>query len=139
MKTLLAFVLALASVTTIAAELPAPGMYKISAKVSSKQMPISGNNESNECFTENQFKDDPQAWMRQQPGQECEVAIFDVADGAIHMELQCSMDQGGKATIIGNGTYTNTSFEMNNEMSIEVSGMKMNMNTTVTGVRQGEC
>ena len=139
MKTLLALVLALTSATTLAADLPAPGMYKISAKVSSKQMPFSGNNESSECFTENQFMEDPQAWMRQQPGQECEVVNFDVADGTIRMELQCSMDQAGKASIIGHGTYTNSSFEMTNEMSIEVSRMKMKMNTTVTGVRQGDC
>lgn len=139
MKILLACALAMTSAVILAADLPTPGMYKITAKVSSQQLPISSSHDSSECITENQFLEDPQAWMRQQSGQECEVVNYEVGGGVIHMELQCSMDQGGKASIIGNGTYTNTSFEINNQMSIEANGMKMEMNTAITGVRQGEC
>ena len=139
MKPLLTVLLALLSVTALAADLPQPGLYKVTAKISSEQMPIGGTHASEECLKENQFLQDPEAWMSEQPGQDCEVVEYDVADGKIKMVLSCTITQGGKASIVGTGTYTNNSFQMNNKMIMNASGMDMEINTAISGEHQGGC
>ena len=139
MKIILTVLLALLSIAATAADFPQPGLYKVTAIVSSQQMPIGGTHASEECLQENQFLEDPEAWMSKQPGQECEVVEYDVADGNIRMVMSCTITQGGKASIVGTGTYTSKSFQMNNKMTMNVSGMAMEINTAVSGEHQGGC
>ncbi len=140
MKTVLALIAVLVSLAATADGFPEPGLYKVTGNVSSKQMPMMARTtETEQCIKENQFIDNPEGWMQQQPGQECDIVSYDVADGSISMQMSCTLDQGGTATMVGSGTYTTTSFQLKNNMSIDAGGMKMEISTDMTGERQGSC
>ena len=140
MKTVLALMIALASLAANADGFPEPGLYKVLGNISSKEMPMMARTtETEQCIKENQFIDNPEGWMQQQPGQECDIVSYDVADGSISMEMNCTLDQGGTATMKGSGTYTTTTFQLKNRMNIDSGGMKMQIDTDVKGERQGSC
>ena len=139
MRKVLAAGMALMAVTAVAEDFPEPGLYKITGQVSSKMMPMARTTETQECIKENQFIDNPEAWMQQQPGQECDLVSYDVAGGSISMEMSCTLDEGGTAKMVGSGTYTSSSFNLKNKMTIEAHGMNMEVNTDVTGTRSGSC
>lgn len=123
----------------VAADLPQAGLYKISAQVASQQMPIGRTHESQECIKDDRFLENPESFMRNQPGQECQVVNYDLSNGAIQMQMLCTMPGGGQATINGSGTYHGSGFELNNQMNVNANGMQMEVNTTVTGTRQSSC
>ena len=123
----------------LADDYPQPGLYKVVGKVSSAMMPMSGTHESEQCIEAHQFNTDPNAWMQQQQGQECEVVEYSLSGGNISMELKCNVQGSGTATIIGKGTYTDNSFQLQNVMHMGGSGMNIKITTDVTGTRQGSC
>ncbi len=140
MKTMFALMIALVSLAANADGFPEPGLYKVTGNISSKEMPMMARTtETEQCIKENQFIDNPEGWMQQQPGQECDIVSYDVADGSISMEMNCTLDQGGTATMQGSGTYTTTTFQLKNRMNIDSGGMKMQIETDVKGERQGSC
>ena len=140
MKKTLALMAILTSLAATADNFPEPGLYKVTGKVSSQQMPMMARTtETEQCVRENQFIDNPEAWMQQQPGQECDIVAYDVADGNISMEMDCTLDQGGTAKMVGSGSYTTSSFHLKNKMTIDADGMQMQIDTDMKGERQGSC
>ena len=107
--------------------------------VSSEQLPIARTQESEQCIRENQFMRDPDSWMQKQRGQDCQVIEYEVSGGTIRMQLDCTIEAGGKALITGEGSYTTSGFELTNTMKMEASGMTIKINTAVTGERKGSC
>ena len=138
-KPLLAAIVLSAALPVFGEDFPTPGLYAMTTQVSSEQLPIARTQESEQCIEDNQFMRDPDAWMQKQRGQDCEIVKYEVADGAISMHLECTIEQGGKASITGSGTYTTSSFELTNKMKMNASGMTMEINTAVTGQRKGDC
>ena len=142
-KTWQAYVVAGVLLSTPAAaladDLPAPGLYSMTTTVSSEQLPISRTQESEQCIRENQFMRDPDSWMQKQRGQDCQIIEYEVSGGKIRMQLDCTIDAGGKALITGEGSYTTSGFELTNTMKMEASGMAVEINTAVTGTRKGGC
>ena len=134
-----ALLLGLSCTMAVAADLPKPGLYKMTGKTSSEQLPIRRTNTSEQYIEEGSFADNPKSWMSNQRDQTCEVKRYDVADGTINMKMQCEVDRGGSASIVGTGTYTGSSFEMTNVIKMNMGGMAMEMRTEVSGERQGDC
>ena len=59
--------------------------------------------------------------------------------GTMQMEMQCTVQGSGAATIIGNGTYTPNGFQMENLMRMNANGMTMEIKTVVNATREGSC
>ena len=139
LTSLTAVVLSIAASPVLADDYPQPGLYKVVATVSSAQLPVGGSHNSEQCLKDDEFRSDPSAWMEQQQGQQCEVVDYTVAGGNIRMELKCAVPGSGASTIIGTGTYTNSSWQMQNVMRMNSGGMSMEITTNVSGTRQGNC
>ncbi len=118
---------------------PKPGLYKVTAELSSKQLPMTRTHEMEECLSENEFLNDPASWASKQPGQECKAIRADVGGGKVDIELECVLDDGGKARMVGTGTYTSDSYQMTNVMRVQAHGMDVEMNTNMKAVYAGDC
>ncbi len=124
----------------VAADSPRPGLYKITAKTDFAQLGAPQSHIGEQCITEEQFEKDPRLWTpeEQRQNQDCDVMEYAFEGGEVKMNMECATP-GGKAVIVGVGTYTDERFEMTNTMTISGPGMEMKITTLVVGERTGDC
>ncbi len=128
-----------AGANAAAEDYPQPGLYNVVANVSSDQLPMASSHDSQQCIKDDQFRTDPKAWMQEQGGQSCEVLEYTLSGGSINMQLECTVPGRGASTITGTGTYHSNGWQMKNTMRMSSGGINMEINTEVTGTRQGAC
>ena len=126
-------------VAAMAADTIQPGRYETTVstemKMGSMQMPARSSQQSS-CITEEQVANGPP--LPDPENADCEVVEYEFADGELAMEMVCRME-GGEGRMVGTGTYTSDSYEMNNQFKMEVQGMVMEMNSIAKGQRVGDC
>ena len=69
---------------------------------------------------------------------DCEIIKYEFGGGELDMEMVCQI-QGGEGRMVGTGSYTDDTYEMNNQFKMKAQGMQMEMNSVATGRRIGDC
>ena len=96
-----------------------PGLYETRVEATTKmgdmQLPPNIQTSSN-CITAEDIANGPPD-MLPDDGQSCETLKYEFGDGKIEMEMVCQI-QGGEGRMVGTGTYTSDSFQMQNKMKM---------------------
>ena len=126
--------------TVDAADTISPGLYRNTAEITMKMgnMQMPPNTTRNEqCITPEDAAKGPPV-PEPEDGAECELRSYEFGGGKIAMEMACTM-QGGEGVMIGTGSYTDDSFNMVNNFKMKAQGIQMEVNTTITAQRVGDC
>ena len=127
--------LALISWTHAAETLPiTPGLWEIKTTTTT---PFSGSKDysSRECMAEDSLS--PNSMMKDMPADACEVDSS-VSGNTITYNMNCAM-QGQQMTGIGTFTVNGDTAKGEMTMSSSISGQKIEVTTTSTGKRIGDC
>jgi hypothetical protein len=91
---------------------------------------------SKSCITEEEAKN-----FAAQEKTNCEVKKFDMSGGAVSSEMACSNMGGapGSMTMVMDGKYGPSSYDMTMNMNGGAAGMKMNISAKSSGKRIGDC
>ena len=118
---------------------PASGLYEITVTMDSANMPLPARNSTTtQCIATEDFSTDPKAFMGEQKDSGCEIDDYEIGDGQMHMTMTCD-NQGGKMTMVTQGSYTDDSFSSTTEMEMAAGTMTMKMSSTSQGRRIGDC
>lgn len=123
----------------ITAETILPGLYEttVNTEVKMGTMVLPPNTaRQTTCITAEDVANGPP--LPKPDDADCEVQKYDIGNGKLNMELVCSM-QGGEGRMIGTGSYTNDSYEMNNLFKMKTQGMEMEMKSVAQGRRIKDC
>ena len=116
-----------------------PGLYKSTIRMEmtmgTMKMP-ERTMEREECITAEDVASGPP--IPEPDEADCEVLKYEFGGGKIAMEMSCSM-QGGQGRMVGTGTYTANSFEMQNHFKMQAAGVQMEMKSFVTAHRVKDC
>ncbi|NKB98333.1 MAG: DUF3617 family protein [Pseudomonadales bacterium] len=123
----------------MAAETILPGLYETTVnteiKMGAMELPPNTARQTT-CITAEDVANGPPV---PQPGDaDCDVQKYEFGNGKLNMEMVCSM-QGGEGRMIGTGSYTNDSYEMNNLFKMKTQGMEMEMKSVAQGRRIKDC
>lgn len=123
-----------------AADMLTPGLYEINTQILETNMPMAPQpGTSKHCITQADIDRDPEsAFYQQSEAQQCDVANFDIGGGKVTMALRCAMP-GGQMDMTMDGSYTATSYEMTNNMTVNMAGMAMFVRSKSTAQRIGGC
>lgn len=117
-----------------------PGLYDLTVntemKMGDMSMPGRSMNEQH-CLTAEDVAKGPPV---PEPGDdaECEVTQYELSGGSFTMAMSCTMD-GGSGQMVGSGTYTKDSYEMNNVFKMKAQGMEVEMRSKAVGKRLKAC
>ena len=119
---------------------PEPGLYRVTVGVTGENLPPGMVQESVEqCVTEDDLATDPSTLLGEDAGMEgCTITENNWGNGKISMKLECSIE-GADASAESKGTYNATSYKLVTTMTIKMGEMSMDMETTVSGERIGDC
>lgn len=81
----------------------------------------------------------PQGKLFGGTGDECRYQDFTMGNGRVKGTLLCQDPRGGSMTMTTDGTFTATSFTIQNDMEMEGGPQAMTMKARVVGKRLGEC
>jgi hypothetical protein len=120
-------------------ELPTPGVYTMTVRVSYCDPTNPRVQERIQCITADQFAGQPQTFMAVQPDDhECEVLEYRVARGKMDLEMVCTTPEG-PAKVTGAGEYSTDGFEFRNTTKVSVGGLDMIVTTVARAARSGDC
>jgi hypothetical protein len=96
---------------------------------------------SKSCITEEEAKNPGAQFFAAQEKTNCEVKKFDMSGGAVSSEMACSNMGGapGSMTMVMDGKYGPSSYDMTMNMNGGAAGMKMNISAKSSGKRIGDC
>ena len=63
---------------------------------------------------------------------------YALSSGELEMEMVCQI-QGGQGRMVGTGSYSDDTYEMNNRFSMNTQGMQMELNSVVDGRMVSNC
>lgn len=136
-----------------AANLPDPGLYKISVEIQELAFPglpagtvdemkkqMSASMQSEECLTEAD-REEAVKQMTEIGNEECEYSKYDLSGGKIDAAMSCKMDGGGTMTYTMKGTLGSTGVDMVMEGDQQGSdpAATMHMKMRMKSQRIGEC
>lgn len=97
-------------------------------------------NTTNSCVTEDQAKEPAAEMFSGNNAADCEYSKFDFAGGKIDMAMTCTDPQSGTANFTSTGTYTETSYSMEMDISMDGAPMgEMKISAKSSGKLLGEC
>lgn len=115
-----------------------PGLYEI--KMTMGAGGANGSHSGTNCLTREEVAKADAGLFNDKNNKSCTQQGFSFADGRIQGTLTCSGgDMPGKATVTMNGTYSSTGYDIDQKMAVDAGGMKMNIDSHITGRRVGEC
>jgi len=92
------------------------------------------------CVTEEEAKEPAAEMFSGSDAADCEYSKFAFAGGSIDMAMTCTDPNSGTAKITNTGTYDETSYTMEMDISMEGSEMgAMNISAKSAGKRVGDC
>lgn len=95
---------------------------------------------SKTCMTEEQANNPGAEFFAAQEQMNCKATKFDMSGGAISSEMSCSNPGSpGGMTMVMNGQYGPSNYDMTMDMNSDVGGMKMNISAKSSGKRIGDC
>ena len=123
-----------------AADKPNPGLYEVTTQMDYTDLPIPATTlTTKNCLTAEDLEGDLSRIFADLPeDQNCEVESFSMADGSISMKLVCATPEGSM-TMSTQGSYDSDSYSMTSNVTMEAAGRQMQMNSTIEGVRLGDC
>ena len=136
----MAAVAALSTLQAFAMDLQ-PGLYEISTSSGSPSMPIpQQTHTTTHCISREDLESGDASMFPQRGGEDdaCSVAEYVMDDGRLSLNLQCALD-GGELVMTGKGEYTATSYAMRGTAKMKAAGFAMEMQTTVSATRVGDC
>lgn len=115
-----------------------PGLYEVKATIGAGG--ANGTHKATNCLTREEVAKANAGLFTDKENKSCTQDGFTVANGRIQGTMTCSGgDIPGKATVTMSGTYSSTAYDMDQKMAIDAGGMKMNVETHISGRRVGEC
>lgn len=96
---------------------------------------------SKSCITKEEAKNPGAQFFAAQEKTNCEVKKFKMSGGAVSSEMACS-DMGGSPgnmTMVMDGQYGPSNYDMTMNMNGGAGGMKMNISAKSSGKRIGAC
>ena len=131
-----------------------PGQWETKVEVSDIEMPgvpagvaetIKGtmkgaaNTTIKNCITPEEAER-PQGRVFGGASDQCRYETFEMRGGRMNARMVCQdANSGGGMTMTSAGTFTATSFAINNDMEMKGGAQAMTMKARVTGTRLGEC
>lgn len=95
---------------------------------------------TNSCITEEEAKEPAAEIFSGNDAADCEYSKFEFAGGDIDMAMTCNDPNTGTATITNTGSYDDTSYSMEMNISMDASEMgPMKINAKASGKRVGDC
>ena len=96
---------------------------------------------SKSCITKEQAENPGAEFFAAQEKTNCEVKKFEMSGGAVSSEMACSNMGGapGNMTMVMDGQYGPSSYDMTMNMNGGASGMKMDITAKSIGKRIGAC
>ncbi|WP_298303799.1 DUF3617 domain-containing protein [uncultured Erythrobacter sp.] len=97
-------------------------------------------NTTKSCVTEEEAKEPAAEMFSGSDAADCEYSKFQFAGGTIDMAMTCTDPNSGVAKITNTGTYDETSYAMEMDISMEGSEMgAMSISAKSNGKRVGDC
>ena len=116
-----------------------PGLYETTVttkmKMGDMQMPARTITQTN-CITAEDAANGPP--LPEPDDAECEVIKYEFGSGELDMEMVCQI-QGGQGRMVGSGSYSDDTYEMNNRFSMNAQGMQMELQSVAAGHRVSDC
>ena len=95
---------------------------------------------TNTCITEEEANEPAAEMFSGSDAADCEYSKFEFGGGSIDMAMTCTDPQSGTANITNTGSYDETSYAMEMNISMAASEMgPMQINAKAAGKRLGEC
>lgn len=116
-----------------------PGVPPAMAKSLGETMKAAAATTVTNCITPEEAER-PQGRVFGGQSDQCRYEKFQMGNGRIDGTLVCEeKDRGGQMTMVTAGTFTATSFAIQNDMEMKGGPQAMTMKARVTGKRLGEC
>ncbi len=119
---------------------PEPGLYRVTVDVHGQGLPSGMVQEAVEqCVTKEDLAADPTSLLGENAGMEgCTITKNEWGNGKIEMQMECSIE-GTEATAISLGSYNASRYELKTVMTINFGDTSVEMETSVSAERIGDC
>ena len=115
-----------------------PGLYEIKATIGTAG--ANGSHSGTNCLTKEDLSKGNAGVFNTEEVKDCTQQAFTVGNGRIDASLTCSGGRfPGKTQVTMKGTYSSTAYDMDQKVSVDVQGMKMNIDSKISARRIGEC
>ncbi|HEX2763891.1 MAG TPA: DUF3617 domain-containing protein [Allosphingosinicella sp.] len=115
-----------------------PGLYEVKANMGLAG--AKGSDTSRTCITKEEVDKANAGMFADKDNKNCTQDGFAFRGGRIQGTITCTGgDTPGKMTLTMNGTYTSTSYEIDQKMSIAMGGANMNVDGHLSAHRIGDC
>ena len=119
---------------------PTPGQYEVTTftRYIDVELPDTTVTTQN-CLTQEDLAKDPASVFAALPdGKTCSVGEFEMADGAIRMQISCAAPDGDLGRVT-EGSYNETGYSMNSTVTITAGEQQVEMHSTIQGKLLGDC
>ena len=139
-RILLGALLSLVPSLLCAAATPPVGQYQISVTMGSPGLVMEEIYNSVECLTQSDVSGGPGAYVESHPDDEmsCDGAQYALGEGTIEWEITCTFGIT-KAAIKGTGAFSEEGIFMDNDVTLGVQGLELQVKAELTAAYVGAC